>query len=71
MAKIQAIKRIISEIIIIIALCQIAGFYAITIWGKKTNKPLSCTPIYQGAWIWSTKKIGDFWSVGYLEIIKK
>ena len=71
MAKTQALKKIIPKIILIIVLCQICGFYALLIWGKKPNKPISSTIIYQGHWIEDTKKIGEFWSVGYLKLNKQ
>ena len=72
MAKTQTSKRIVPKIILIIVLCQICGFYALFIWGKNSiNKPISYPIVYQGIWIEDTKKIGDFWSVGYLKVNKQ
>lgn len=69
MIKTQIIK-LLPEIILIIALCTMSGLYALLIWGK-TVKPVSCAIIYQGIWIEDTKKIGDYWSVGYLKVKKQ
>ena len=66
MNKTQAIKRLIPEIVIIIAGCAIFGVYALLVWGKQ--KPIK---VYAGQWIENTRKIDDFYSVGYLEVIGK
>ena len=37
---------------------------------KKVDRSLPVVKIYQGQWVEDIIKVGDYWSVGYLEVTK-
>lgn len=69
MNKNQLIKSCIP-FVIIVSLSVVFGFYMLLVWGKVSDIPVNKTIVkmYDGKWEEDIKKIGEFWSVGYLRV---
>ena len=64
--SLQKLKILTIELLVISAMAIPAGMYGLLIFGKRTPVPL----VYQGRWVEDIRKVGDWWSVGYLELMK-
>lgn len=75
MNKNQLIKSC-MPFVIIVFFSVIFGFYMLSVWGKASNIPVvvfqshskTVVKMYDGKWEEDIKKIGEFWSVGYLRV---
>ena len=61
----RKLKILICELLLVVSFVGLCGTYALFVWGNRTE-----VKIYQGRWVNDIRKVGDYWSVGALEVKK-
>ena len=63
----RKLKILICELLLVVSFVGLCGTYALIVWGK-IAEPVK---VYQGRWVEDIVKVGDWWSVGVLEVLGK